>query len=120
MRQFVFEVEDEESADAINKKMGADMFETKVVYRKQKPFKMINQLPKVRSAPTKLRKAVITHIINDSNNQRLMLGDSSMIPVPGGKGPLKPQGTISSVKQLRIDHSKKYEVVNFNLKKHGF
>jgi hypothetical protein len=34
-----------------------------------------------------------------------MLGDSAMIPVPG-KGPLKPQGTISSAKQLRIDQKK--------------
>lgn len=45
-------------------------------------------------------------IFSDSNNQRLMLGDSSIIPVPGSKGPLKPQGTINSVKQLRIDHKK--------------
>lgn len=43
---------------------------------------------------------------SDSNNQRLMLGDSSMIPVPGSKGPLKPQGTINSMKQLRIDTKK--------------
>lgn len=43
---------------------------------------------------------------SDSNNQRLMLGDSSMIPVPGTKGPLKPQGTVNSMKQLRIDHKK--------------
>lgn len=35
-----------------------------------------------------------------------MLGDSSMIPVPGAKGALKPQGTINSMKQLRIDHKK--------------
>lgn len=34
-----------------------------------------------------------------------MLGDSAMIPVPG-KGPLKPQGTITSAKQLRIDQKK--------------
>lgn len=42
---------------------------------------------------------------SDSNNQRQMLGDSAMIPVPG-KGLLKPQGTINSAKQLRIDHKK--------------
>lgn len=29
-----------------------------------------------------------------------------MIPVPGSKGPLKPQGTVNSMKQLRIDHKK--------------
>lgn len=34
-----------------------------------------------------------------------MLGDSAVIPVPG-KGALKPQGTISSAKQLRIEQKK--------------
>lgn len=34
-----------------------------------------------------------------------MLGDSAVIAVPG-KGPLNPQGTISSAKQLRIDQKK--------------
>lgn len=29
-----------------------------------------------------------------------------MIPVPGSKGPLKPQGTVNSMKQLRIDLKK--------------
>lgn len=42
---------------------------------------------------------------SDSNNQRLLLGDSAMIPVPG-KGLLKPQGTVSSAKQLRFDQKK--------------
>lgn len=44
-------------------------------------------------------------VYSDSNNQRLLLGDSAMIPVPG-KGLLKPQGTVSSAKQLRIDQKK--------------
>lgn len=42
---------------------------------------------------------------SDSNNQRLMLGDSAVIPVPG-KGALHSQGTISSAKQLRLDQKK--------------
>lgn len=46
------------------------------------------------------------NFFSDSNNQRLLLGDSSMIPVPGTKGPLKPQGTVNSMKQLRIDLKK--------------
>jgi hypothetical protein len=29
-----------------------------------------------------------------------------MIPVPGSKGPLKPQGTVNSMKQLRIELKK--------------
>ena len=44
-------------------------------------------------------------LFSDSNNQRLLLGDSAMIPVPG-KGLLKPQGTVSSAKQLRFDQKK--------------
>ncbi|KAJ8977287.1 hypothetical protein NQ317_015572 [Molorchus minor] len=88
------------------KKINEDVFDSKIIYRKQKPLKILNDLPKVRVVNSKLRKTAVAHIINDSNNQRLMLGDSSMIPVPGTKGPLKPQGTINSMKQLRIDHKK--------------
>lgn len=40
----------------------------------------------------------------DSNNHRPLLGDSAMLAT-GGKG-LKPQGTISSAKQLRVDQKK--------------
>lgn len=39
-----------------------------------------------------------------------MLGDSAVIPVPG-KSALKPQGTISSVKQLRIDQKKSVSTI---------
>ncbi|XP_011260047.1 sodium leak channel non-selective protein [Camponotus floridanus] len=102
MRQFVIEVEDEENeiAKRIN-----ETFDSKIVYRKQRPVKILNNPPKVRSVVTNLKKAAVIYIINDSNNQRLLLGDSAMIPVPG-KGLLKPQGTVSSAKQLRIDQKK--------------
>lgn len=43
---------------------------------------------------------------SDSNNQRLMLGDSAMLPVAGGKSGLKPQGTINHQKQWRADQKK--------------
>ncbi|KAK7862065.1 hypothetical protein R5R35_011485 [Gryllus longicercus] len=102
MRQFVYEVEDEESEGI--KKVN-EVFDSKIVYRKQKPIKILSSTPKVRNITTYLRKAAITYIINDSNNQRLLLGDSAVIPIPG-KGPLKSQGTISSAKQLRIDQKK--------------
>ncbi|PSN30664.1 Sodium leak channel non-selective protein [Blattella germanica] len=102
MRQFVYEVEDEETEGV---KRVNEVFDSKIVYRKQKPVKILTNPPKVRNISTNLRKAAIQHIINDSNNQRLLLGDSAMIPVPG-KSPLKPQGTISSAKQLRIDQKK--------------
>ncbi|XP_048514061.1 sodium leak channel NALCN isoform X5 [Athalia rosae] len=102
MRQFIFEVEDDENEGV--KKVN-ETFDSKMVYRKQRPVKILNNPPKVRNIVTNLRKAAITYIINDSNNQRLMLGDSAMIPVPG-KSLLKPQGTVSSAKQLRIDQKK--------------
>lgn len=43
---------------------------------------------------------------SDSNNhRRLVLGDSAMLAT-GGKSGLKPQGTVSSAKQLRVDQKK--------------
>ncbi|XP_026282051.1 sodium leak channel NALCN isoform X2 [Frankliniella occidentalis] len=102
MRHFVTEVEDDEIEGM---KRVSEAFDSKVVYRKQKPVHLLTTTLKVRSVSVDLRKAAITYIINDSNNQRLMLGDSAVIAVPG-KGPLNPQGTISSAKQLRIDQKK--------------
>ncbi|XP_050511308.1 sodium leak channel NALCN isoform X1 [Diabrotica virgifera virgifera] len=106
MRQFVYETEDDENSEGGIKKLCEEVFDTKVIYRKQKPLKILNNLTKVRTVNLKLKKTAVAQIVNDSNNQRLMLGDSSMIPVPGTKGPLKPQGTVNSMKQLRIDHKK--------------
>ncbi|CAH1113399.1 unnamed protein product [Psylliodes chrysocephalus] len=106
MRQFVYETEDDENSEGGIKKLCEEVFDTKVIYRKQKPLKILNNLTKVRVVNLKLKKTAVAQIVNDSNNQRLMLGDSSLIPVPGTKGPLKPQGTINSMKQLRIDHKK--------------
>ncbi|XP_060526683.1 sodium leak channel NALCN isoform X2 [Cylas formicarius] len=101
MRQFVYETEDDENSETGTKRLTAEeMFDSKIVYRKQKPIPILNRLPKVRSVDIKLKKTTVSHIISDSNNQRLMLGDSSIIPVPGSKGPLKQQGTVNSVKQF--------------------
>ncbi|XP_076278980.1 sodium leak channel NALCN-like isoform X4 [Lasioglossum baleicum] len=103
MRQFVFEMENEENEGV--KKVN-ETFDSKMIYRKQRPVKILNNPPKVRNVVTSLKKAAVTYIIKyDSNNQRLLLGDSAMIPVPG-KGLLKPQGTVNSAKQLRIDQKK--------------
>ncbi|XP_012247535.1 sodium leak channel non-selective protein isoform X6 [Bombus impatiens] len=102
MRQFVFEMETEENEGV--KKIN-ETFDSKMIYRKQRPVKILNNPPKVRNVATNLKKAAVIYIINDSNNQRLLLGDSAMIPVPG-KGLLKPQGTVSSAKQLRFDQKK--------------
>ncbi|KAG8230126.1 hypothetical protein J437_LFUL010618, partial [Ladona fulva] len=81
--------------------VGVGILEGKVVFRKQKPLRLLNDTPKVRvSLGSNVRKTAISYIIDDSNNQRLLLGDSAVALVPG-KGALKPQGTISSAKQLR-------------------
>ncbi|KAJ8920483.1 hypothetical protein NQ315_005352 [Exocentrus adspersus] len=107
MRQFVYETEDDENSKGAIQKISEEVDDdSKIVYRKQKSLKVLSTLPKVRVVNLELKKTAVAHFINDSNNQRLMLGDSSMIPVPGSKGPLKPQGTINSMKQLRIDHKK--------------
>ncbi|XP_031343875.1 sodium leak channel non-selective protein-like isoform X3 [Photinus pyralis] len=102
MRQFVYETEDDPNSENVAKKISEEVFDSKVIYRKQKPLKVLYNLPKVRVVDSKLKKASIAHIVNDSDNQRLMLGDSSMIPVPGTKGPLKPQGTVNSIKQFKF------------------
>ncbi|XP_058810825.1 sodium leak channel NALCN isoform X2 [Phymastichus coffea] len=102
MRQFVYEVEDEENEGT---RKASELFDSKMVYRKQRPLELLNKPPKARVVETSFKKAAVTYIINDSNNQRLLLGDSAMIPVPG-KGLLKPQGTVNNTKQLRIDQKK--------------
>ncbi|XP_024086149.1 sodium leak channel non-selective protein isoform X2 [Cimex lectularius] len=99
MRQFVVEVEEDEN-DSLKKL--CEPYNSKIVYRKQRSVKLLSQLIKVRYVSIELKKAAVTNIINDSNNQRLMLGDSAVIPVPG-KGALHSQGTINSAKQLRLD-----------------
>ncbi|CAH1155079.1 unnamed protein product [Phaedon cochleariae] len=106
MRQFVYETEEDENSESGLKKISEEVFDSKIIYRKQKPLRILNDLAKVRVVNLKLKKTSVAHIINDSNNQRLMLGDSSIIPVPGAKGTLKQQGTANSMKQLRIDHKK--------------
>ncbi|XP_030767372.1 sodium leak channel non-selective protein isoform X2 [Sitophilus oryzae] len=101
MRQFVYETEVEDNSENGKKKHSTEeIFDSKIVYRKQRPLQILNKLPKVRSVNIKLKETTVSHIICDSNNQRRMLGDSSIIPVPGSKGPLKSQGTVNSVKQF--------------------
>lgn len=63
MRQFVYETEDEETSEGGVKKISEDVFNSKIIYRKQKPLKVLNNLPKVRVVNSKLKKASISHII---------------------------------------------------------
>lgn len=63
MRQFVYEMEDDDNSEGALKKISEEIFDSKIVYRKQKPVKILNDLPKVRTVSTKLRKSAISHII---------------------------------------------------------
>ncbi|XP_055922237.1 sodium leak channel NALCN [Eupeodes corollae] len=108
MKQFVMELESDDPSCVVEncKRPMSECWESNVVFKKQKPVQIMNKTPKVRSAGSSLRRLAITHIINDSNNQRLMLGDSAMLPVVGAKGGLKPQGTITHTKPWRVDPKK--------------
>lgn len=107
MKNFVIDMElDDPSLSEGYKRPISECWESNVMFRKQKPVRIINKTLKVRSIGPMLRKSAITHIINDSNNQRLMLGDSAMLPVVGGKSGLKSQGTISTKQGWRVDQKK--------------
>lgn len=60
MRQFVYEVEDEEPEGI--KKVN-EVFDSKIVYRKQKPVKIMTTPLKVRKTNTQLKKSAINYII---------------------------------------------------------
>lgn len=60
MRQFVYEVEDEENEGT---KKISETFDSKMVYRKHRPVKILNDPPKVRNVVTPLKKAAVTYII---------------------------------------------------------
>jgi len=59
MRQFVSEREDD---DERNKRLN-EAFESKVVYRKQKPVRLLTSTLKVRGVSVELRNAAVTYII---------------------------------------------------------
>lgn len=63
MRQFVYETEDDETSEGGIKKISEEVFNSKIIYRKQKPLRVLNNLPKVRVVNSKLKKASIAHII---------------------------------------------------------
>lgn len=60
MRQFVFEMETEENEGV--KKIN-ETFDSKMIYRKQRPVKILNNPPKVRNVVTNLKKAAVIYII---------------------------------------------------------
>lgn len=60
MRQFVFEMENEENEGV--KKIN-ETFDSKMIYRKQRPVKILNNPSKVRNVVTSLKKAAVIYII---------------------------------------------------------
>lgn len=60
MRQFVFEMENEENEGV--KKIN-ETFDSKMIYKKQRPVKILNNPPKVRNVVTSLKKAAVIYII---------------------------------------------------------
>lgn len=60
MRQFVFEMEDDEQEGC---KKICEVFDSKIVYRKKKPVKLLADPPKVRNISNELRKAAVSYII---------------------------------------------------------
>lgn len=84
MKNFVIDMELDEFSEGYKKPV-SEVWESNMVFRKQKPMRLMTRTLKVRTIGPTLKKSAIVHIINDSNNQRLMLGDSAMLPVTGKK-----------------------------------
>lgn len=63
MRQFVYETEDDENSEGGVKKINEEIFDSKIIYRKQKPLQILNNLPKVRVVNSKLKKISVANII---------------------------------------------------------
>lgn len=64
MRQFVYEVEEEELDGPSGKKCaGGSAWDCKIVYRKQRPVRTLANAPKLRQGSIDLRKAAVAIII---------------------------------------------------------
>lgn len=62
MRQFVYEMEEDEFSETSLKKV-SEVFDSKIVYRKKKPVQILTDPPKVRTISNDLRKAAVNYII---------------------------------------------------------
>lgn len=63
MRQFVYEIDDEEGSITDIMKKTNDMFITSVPYRKQRLLKVLINPPKMRSITVDLKKAAINALL---------------------------------------------------------
>ena len=60
MCQFVYEVEEDETEGM---KKVKEEFDSKIVYHKQKPVKILTDPPRVGNVSTHLRKAAVQYIV---------------------------------------------------------
>lgn len=63
MRQFVYEIDDDEGSITDITKKTNDMFITTIVYRKQRLFKVLTNPPKMRTVTVDARKAAINALL---------------------------------------------------------
>ncbi|XP_027219949.1 sodium leak channel NALCN isoform X1 [Penaeus vannamei] len=99
MRQYL--EEEQEDEDGLTKARGVGGLEdSSITYRKRRPVKLLTPISHPRNADYEKKKTGVSNIISDANNQRLLLGDSGQIPLPG-KG-THSHGTVSS-KHGRLD-----------------
>ncbi|XP_035712749.1 sodium leak channel non-selective protein isoform X2 [Folsomia candida] len=108
MRQFVSEVDIEDNINPIilgNHKLDwcADEREP-LLYRKQKILKLLTPTLRQRSMNKQLKKYFVTALVSDSDNQRMVLGDSGPIPIPGKGGGIGNQATVNF--KHRLDQRK--------------
>ncbi|CAM1330656.1 Uncharacterised protein g10345 [Pycnogonum litorale] len=94
IRQFTEDKDDDEIL--MKKKSLTD--EDLAIYSKQRNIKLLVSPTKYRHCSNDHKLSNINGIVNDSNNQRLLLGDSGQIPVPGGK-------SGAGQKTVRMDRS---------------
>ncbi|KAG1701408.1 Sodium leak channel non-selective protein [Nymphon striatum] len=91
IRQFTEEDKDDDELMMKKKASGDDDL---AVYKKRKCVKLLSSHSKYRHCSVEHKISNINSIVVDSNNQRLMLGDSCQIPVPGGKGHASGQKAV--------------------------
>ncbi|KAF2357306.1 Ion transport domain [Trinorchestia longiramus] len=90
---------------------------TTIAFRKRRPVKLIVSVSFPRNADFDQKRIGIANIINEANHQRVLLGDSGQIPLPG-------KGThshgIASSKQVRIEQKSVRRSIrgSFKMKQH--
>lgn len=81
MKTFVEEEADEYTPSM--KKSPMSDSENLISFRKRFPIKLLTSPNKTRTANSILQKSTVNMIVTDSNNQRLLIGDSGQLFMPG-------------------------------------